>query len=260
MANRPNARPPARTRQSRKSRCGHCSPRDRSDSSGHSAQSVAQRWHRTNSLNPLHRAFDAVAAAGGAAASVEEGIEALQSYSKEVSRRLLDSDLASLAAPPSSSVSICFHILISLYEVRSRSIDYKCQKHDFDELRLKVDKVGRINGHGYSCGCPKCHSHSFFDNCCSHLKILHTIELDKSYPQDIFQAGRARVQLKKDDGSPINPAIKTSEQTAYLLSPKLNLEWDYIHIILYIFRSMIKYVMDWCLRQKFNLAGIIAYA
>ncbi|CAD6210116.1 unnamed protein product [Miscanthus lutarioriparius] len=36
-------------------------------------------------------AFDAAAAAtGGAAASVEEGIEALQFYSKEVSRRLLD--------------------------------------------------------------------------------------------------------------------------------------------------------------------------
>jgi hypothetical protein len=35
-------------------------------------------------------AFDTVAAVGGAAASVEEGIEALQSYSKEVSRRLLD--------------------------------------------------------------------------------------------------------------------------------------------------------------------------
>ncbi|KAL6867333.1 hypothetical protein ACP4OV_015357 [Aristida adscensionis] len=35
-------------------------------------------------------AFDAAAAAGGAAASVEEGIEALQLYSKEVSRRLLD--------------------------------------------------------------------------------------------------------------------------------------------------------------------------
>ncbi|WVZ55918.1 hypothetical protein U9M48_006518 [Paspalum notatum var. saurae] len=34
-------------------------------------------------------AFDAAAAAGGAAASVEEGIEALQFYSKEVSRRLL---------------------------------------------------------------------------------------------------------------------------------------------------------------------------
>uniref|UniRef100_A0ACD5XDB3 Uncharacterized protein n=2 Tax=Avena sativa TaxID=4498 RepID=A0ACD5XDB3_AVESA len=35
-------------------------------------------------------AFDAAAVAGGAAASVEEGIEALQLYSKEVSRRLLD--------------------------------------------------------------------------------------------------------------------------------------------------------------------------
>ncbi|RCV45989.1 hypothetical protein SEVIR_9G500700v4 [Setaria viridis] len=35
-------------------------------------------------------AFDAAAATGGAAASVEEGIEALQFYSKEVSRRLLD--------------------------------------------------------------------------------------------------------------------------------------------------------------------------
>ncbi|ONM55412.1 hypothetical protein ZEAMMB73_Zm00001d020689 [Zea mays] len=35
-------------------------------------------------------AFDTVAAAGGVAASVEEGNEALQSYSKEVSHRLLD--------------------------------------------------------------------------------------------------------------------------------------------------------------------------
>ncbi|KXG39905.1 MFP1 attachment factor 1 [Sorghum bicolor] len=35
-------------------------------------------------------AFDAAAATGGAAATVEEGIEALQFYSKEVSRRLLD--------------------------------------------------------------------------------------------------------------------------------------------------------------------------
>ncbi|KAF8673705.1 hypothetical protein HU200_048454 [Digitaria exilis] len=34
-------------------------------------------------------AFDAAAATGGAAASVEEGIEALQLYSKEVSSRLL---------------------------------------------------------------------------------------------------------------------------------------------------------------------------
>ncbi|KAE8773336.1 MFP1 attachment factor 1-like [Hordeum vulgare] len=35
-------------------------------------------------------AFDAAAIVGGAVAFVEEGIEALQLYSKEVSRRLLD--------------------------------------------------------------------------------------------------------------------------------------------------------------------------
>uniref|UniRef100_A0A8I6YKG9 WPP domain-containing protein n=2 Tax=Hordeum vulgare subsp. vulgare TaxID=112509 RepID=A0A8I6YKG9_HORVV len=35
-------------------------------------------------------AFDAAVVGGGAAASVEEGIEALQLYSKDVSRRLLD--------------------------------------------------------------------------------------------------------------------------------------------------------------------------
>uniref|UniRef100_A0A0D9VR17 WPP domain-containing protein n=1 Tax=Leersia perrieri TaxID=77586 RepID=A0A0D9VR17_9ORYZ len=35
-------------------------------------------------------AFDAAAVSGAAAASVEEGIKALQFYSKEVSRRLLD--------------------------------------------------------------------------------------------------------------------------------------------------------------------------
>ena len=51
-------------------------------------------------------AFDAAAATGGAAASVEEGIEALQLYSKEVSRRLLDfvksrSAGAKAEAPPS---------------------------------------------------------------------------------------------------------------------------------------------------------------
>ncbi|KQK23000.1 MFP1 attachment factor 1 [Brachypodium distachyon] len=50
-------------------------------------------------------AFDAAAVTGGAAASVEEGIEALQLYSKEVSRRLLDfvksRSAAAKAAPPS---------------------------------------------------------------------------------------------------------------------------------------------------------------
>ena len=50
-------------------------------------------------------AFDAAAVTGGAAASVEEGIEALQLYSKEVSRRLLDfvksRSADAKAAPPS---------------------------------------------------------------------------------------------------------------------------------------------------------------
>ncbi|XP_037425894.1 MFP1 attachment factor 1-like [Triticum dicoccoides] len=50
-------------------------------------------------------AFDAAAVTGGAAASVEEGIEALQLYSKEVSRRLLDfvksRSAAAKAEPPS---------------------------------------------------------------------------------------------------------------------------------------------------------------
>jgi len=50
-------------------------------------------------------AFDAAAAIGGAAASVEEGIKALQFYSKEVSRRLRDfvksrSASAKAEAPP----------------------------------------------------------------------------------------------------------------------------------------------------------------
>ncbi|XP_040378334.1 MFP1 attachment factor 1-like [Oryza brachyantha] len=52
-------------------------------------------------------AFDAAAVSGAAAASVEEGIEALQLYSKEVSRRLLDfvksrsAAAKAAAAPPS---------------------------------------------------------------------------------------------------------------------------------------------------------------
>ncbi|GJN08707.1 hypothetical protein PR202_ga26659 [Eleusine coracana subsp. coracana] len=59
-------------------------------------------------------AFDAAAATGGAAASVEDGIEALQFYSKEVSRRLLDfvksrsaaakSQTPSVDAPPATEV------------------------------------------------------------------------------------------------------------------------------------------------------------
>ncbi|PWZ15865.1 Signal recognition particle protein [Zea mays] len=88
-----------------------------------------------------------------------------------------------------------------------------------DELREKEDGDPHDMQDNDCLERNNCHSHSFFDNCCSHLKILHTIELDKSYPRDIFKAGRARVQLKKDDGSPMNPAIKTKmEESGFAIT------------------------------------------
>lgn len=42
--------------------------------------------------------------------------------------------------------------------------------------------------------------------CLKELQIPAVIE-DKHYPRDWFIRGRLRVQLKKDDGSPTNPAI-----------------------------------------------------
>uniref|UniRef100_A0ACD6AHR9 Uncharacterized protein n=1 Tax=Avena sativa TaxID=4498 RepID=A0ACD6AHR9_AVESA len=47
---------------------------------------------------------------------------------------------------------------------------------------------------------------------CGYLKIPRVIELDKAYPRDFFQVGRVRVQLTNDDGSPVNPAIRTKKQ------------------------------------------------
>ncbi|XP_051200241.1 signal recognition particle 19 kDa protein isoform X1 [Lolium perenne] len=47
---------------------------------------------------------------------------------------------------------------------------------------------------------------------CAFLKIPRAIELDKAYPRDFFQVGRVRVQLTNDDGSPVNPAIRTKKQ------------------------------------------------
>ncbi|KAM0850881.1 hypothetical protein ACQ4PT_052773 [Festuca glaucescens] len=47
---------------------------------------------------------------------------------------------------------------------------------------------------------------------CAFLKIPRAIELDKAYPRDFFQVGRVRVQLTSDDGSPVNPAIRTKKQ------------------------------------------------
>ncbi|XP_047073866.1 signal recognition particle 19 kDa protein-like [Lolium rigidum] len=47
---------------------------------------------------------------------------------------------------------------------------------------------------------------------CAFLKIPRAIELDKAYPRDFFQVGRVRVQLTNEDGSPVNPAIRTKKQ------------------------------------------------
>ncbi|RLM80561.1 signal recognition particle 19 kDa protein-like [Panicum miliaceum] len=46
----------------------------------------------------------------------------------------------------------------------------------------------------------------------SHLKIPCRIESDKSYPRDFLQVGRVRMQLKRDDGSPVNPEIVTKKK------------------------------------------------
>ncbi|KAI4979261.1 hypothetical protein ZWY2020_016014 [Hordeum vulgare] len=64
-------------------------------------------WASTlSSIEPKAEAFDVAVVVGRAAASVEEGIEALQLYSKEVSRRLLDfvkSRSAAAKAEPSEA-------------------------------------------------------------------------------------------------------------------------------------------------------------
>uniref|UniRef100_A0A0D9WGF0 Signal recognition particle 19 kDa protein n=1 Tax=Leersia perrieri TaxID=77586 RepID=A0A0D9WGF0_9ORYZ len=73
----------------------------------------------------------------------------------------------------------------------------------------KTVAEGRRIAAGKACPDPTCVE---IADCCSYLKIPHAIELDKAYPRDFFQVGRVRVQLKKDDGSAINPAIKTKKQ------------------------------------------------
>ena len=84
------------------------------------------------------------------------------------------------------------------------------------------------------------------NDCCSHLKIPCAVEvflllsfwislcwlifltifnffifvylqLDKAYPRDFMQRGRVRVMLKREDGSPYNPAIATSKNFAILI-------------------------------------------
>ncbi|KAL8141457.1 hypothetical protein V2J09_014489, partial [Rumex salicifolius] len=46
-------------------------------------------------------------------------------------------------------------------------------------------------------------------DCCKHLGLNYAIEIDKAYPRDFMQRGRVRVMLKKEDGTPSNPAISS---------------------------------------------------
>ncbi|GAQ82691.1 signal recognition particle 19 kDa protein [Klebsormidium nitens] len=44
-------------------------------------------------------------------------------------------------------------------------------------------------------------------DCCTYFKLPTVLELNKSYSRDFLQPGRVRVQIKREDGSPVNPAI-----------------------------------------------------
>ncbi|KAK4793242.1 hypothetical protein SAY86_023677 [Trapa natans] len=49
-------------------------------------------------------------------------------------------------------------------------------------------------------------------DCCSYLKLPFAIEIDKAYPRDFMQIGRVRVCLKREDGTLVNPAIRSKKQ------------------------------------------------
>ncbi|CDY72141.1 BnaAnng40040D [Brassica napus] len=49
-------------------------------------------------------------------------------------------------------------------------------------------------------------------DCCKHLKLPSAVEIDKAYPRDFMQVGRVRVQLKREDGTLLNPAITSNSE------------------------------------------------
>ncbi|KAL3693352.1 hypothetical protein R1sor_007003 [Riccia sorocarpa] len=46
-------------------------------------------------------------------------------------------------------------------------------------------------------------------DCCNYLKLPCLEEPHKAYSRDFMQRGRVRVQLKREDGSLVNPAVPT---------------------------------------------------
>ncbi|KQJ83196.1 signal recognition particle 19 kDa protein isoform X1 [Brachypodium distachyon] len=73
----------------------------------------------------------------------------------------------------------------------------------------KTVAEGRRIAAAKACADPTC---SEILDSCTYLKIPCKIEQDKAYPRDFFQRGRVRVQLQNEDGSPVNPAIRTKKQ------------------------------------------------
>ncbi|KAG7594437.1 Signal recognition particle SRP19 subunit [Arabidopsis thaliana x Arabidopsis arenosa] len=68
----------------------------------------------------------------------------------------------------------------------------------------KTVAEGRRISVSKSCENPNCIEIS---DCCKHLKLPSAVEIDKAYPRDFMQVGRVRVQLKREDGTLLNPAI-----------------------------------------------------
>ncbi|XP_048134423.1 signal recognition particle 19 kDa protein-like isoform X2 [Rhodamnia argentea] len=64
-----------------------------------------------------------------------------------------------------------------------------------------------------ACENPTC---AEIGDCCSHLKLLYDVEIDKAYPRDFMQRGRVRVFLKREDGTLCNPAISSIDEEIYL--------------------------------------------
>ncbi|ESQ30759.1 hypothetical protein EUTSA_v10011800mg [Eutrema salsugineum] len=73
----------------------------------------------------------------------------------------------------------------------------------------KTVAEGRRISLSKACENPNCIEIS---DCCKHLKLPSAVEIDKAYPRDFMQVGRVRVQLKREDGTLLNPAITSRKQ------------------------------------------------
>ncbi|EXB68648.1 Signal recognition particle 19 kDa protein [Morus notabilis] len=80
----------------------------------------------------------------------------------------------------------------------------------------KTIAEGRRINVSKACENPTC---AEIGDCCTHFKLPFAIEIDKAYPRDFMQRGRVRVLLKKDDGTPCNPAISSRNACSIISLP-----------------------------------------